>query len=305
MPVKPRKIHRLMRLVVALFVAFLAMPLSAASHRISYSRTIPPPHFVAAEGEVPVLYAHGDPDRIDLFLQRLIAEVNRGPGLQLLDVAERTSDGQQARGTPSRARQHAGAAAYLGVSNLTCTATDRQGEASYRDADGQRVWRRAYWLEAKCVAELDILSTAVKRVGAFTITAEGLSPKRPAIDAQLRTDALDSATRYAARKTAEAILPRRVHESIVLDETSPAFHEAMTFIDTSQPARARAVWEKAVPANPRSAALRYNLGAVCEAVGDLKAADEHYRAAVLLRPDETRYSVELKAFRRRQAAGRP
>lgn len=250
-----------------------------------------------------MLYAHGDPERIDLFLQRLIAEVDRS-GLQLRDVAERTSDGRQARGTPSRARQQAGAAAYLGVSNLTCTATDREGESSYRDADGKRIWRRAYWLEAKCVAELDILSAAVKRVGAFTVTAEGLSPKRPEIDAQLRTAALDSATRHAARMASEAILPRRIHETIVLDDTAPALEEAMTFINTSQPARARAVWEKAVPANPRSAALRYNLGAVCEAVGDLKAADEHYRAAVLLRPDEPRYSVELKAFRRRQAAGR-
>ena len=50
----------------------------------------------------------------------------------------------------------------------------------------------------------------------------------------------------------------------------------------------------------RSAALRFNLAAVNEALGDRRAAELHYNAARQLAPAEPRYASELKLFMRRK-----
>jgi len=105
--------------------------------------------------------------------------------------------------------------------------------------------------------------------------------------------------RYAAIEASEAIMPRRVKESIELDETAPDLDVGLSLIDADRLRDARAAWEASLKLNPNSAALRYNLAAVCEASGDVTAARDYFQQALRLSPAEARYRVELDLFRKR------
>ncbi len=98
-----------------------------------------------------------------------------------------------------------------------------------------------------------------------------------------REDALTGAARHAAIDAAERITPRHVRESIALDESAPAFAEGMAMIEANRFAEARTIWQRAMQTQPRSAALRFNLAAICEALGDRRAAETNYNAARQLR----------------------
>ena len=65
-------------------------------------------------------------------------------------------------------------------------------------------------------------------------------------------------------------------------------------IDSNRLADARAIWEVALRRHRDSAALNYNLGALCEAAGDVKSARKCLEAAVRLAPNEPRYRQEMK-----------
>ena len=95
------------------------------------------------------------------------------------------------------------------------------------------------------------------------------------------------------------ITPRIVRETIELDQTAPAFDEGLSMIQSNRFEDARAIWEVALRRNRNSAALNFNLGAVCEATGDVAAARKFFQAAVRLSPDERRYREELELLQRR------
>ena len=130
----------------------------------------------------------------------------------------------------------------------------------------------------------------------------GTSPRVEELTGEESARAIEHAVRNAASEAADRITPRRVRESIELDARGPAFEEGLAMIEAGRFAEARAIWERALRTDARSAPLRYNLGAVCEAMGDRRAAELHYGAARQLSPGEPRYTNELKMFVRR---GRP
>ena len=101
--------------------------------------------------------------------------------------------------------------------------------------------------------------------------------------------ALEQAARYAAIEASESILPRRVRESIELDESAPEFDRGAAMIDAGRLDAARTLWESELTRNDASAALHYDVGAVCEAIGDLGCAREHYREASRIAPGEIKY----------------
>jgi Flp pilus assembly protein TadD len=74
----------------------------------------------------------------------------------------------------------------------------------------------------------------------------------------------------------------------------------MSLIDSGRLREARALWEAALRQQPRSASLHFNLAAVCEAIGDRKAAERHYTVAHELAPKEERYTSEMRLFTRRE-----
>ncbi len=189
---------------------------------------------------------------------------------------------------------------YLGINVFTCSLTEHGADGSERDVDGARIKRRHVWADAVCSTRLDFLSGKDgKRLLSFQVRAEGTSPRVAALTDEERGIALDQAAHYAAIQAVEAITPRNIRESVELDETAPAFDEAFAMIDASRFEDARAIWEAALARHPDSASLQYDLGAVCEALGDLRAAGEHFQQAFKLSPNETRYRLELNVFRKR------
>jgi Flp pilus assembly protein TadD len=153
------------------------------------------------------------------------------------------------------------------------------------------------WVDARCVARIDVDVKGHR--SSYYVKGEGTSPRVEELTNEEREIASEQATRYAAFDAAERLKPRRVRESIPLDDAAPAFEAGMQLIELDRFADARAVWERALRQQPRSAPLRYNLGAVCEALGDPKAAELHYRTARDLAPEEKRYAIELRMFARR------
>lgn len=165
-----------------------------------------------------------------------------------------------------------------------------------RDIDGNRLKKQLFTIDGACVARIDVLTRGGKRVSSFYAKGQGTSPNRESITSDLKDDALNLAVRYAAVSAADRITPRRVRESILLDERSPAFADALAMIEADRLSDARTTLEAQLQRNPRSAPLRYNLGAIYEALGDRVAARKHYIAAKVLAPEEPRYAAEMKRF---------
>ena len=262
------------------------------------------PHDLGQAESIAILSALGDSQQIEPFLLAFEQKVNDSRVLRVRNATRKgfvilkdTVDST----TAEKLRRAEPADVYLGIRNFTCLTERKSGETSVYDADRNRVKRQQSWFDARCSAKIDIIDAKdVRRVATFSVRAEGTSPRVSEPSDDERRIALEQATRLAAREAAERITPRRVRESITLEESAPAFEDGMVMIAASRYAEARAVWEKALRREPRSAALRFNLGAVCEALGDRAAAEQHYTAARELAPGERRYADQLLLFLRRR-----
>jgi tetratricopeptide (TPR) repeat protein len=138
-----------------------------------------------------------------------------------------------------------------------------------------------------------------RRLFTFNVRGEGTSPRAISLSEEEADVAYEQAARYAALNAADMITPRLIRESIELDESAPAFDEGLAMIHSDRLEDARAIWEAALRQHRDSAPLHYNLGAVCEAIGDVAAARRYLQSAVKLSPRERRYRDELELLRRR------
>ena len=264
-------------LLVASFL-FAVLP------RIAFERVLPAPHDLGRDRDVAIVHAIGDSSKIDEFIELFADQVNHAGFHRVRDARQTTGP----------------ADVYLAVKTFTCDTATREGEGSVRDYEGKRVKRKLTWVDAICTVRIDVMSQEMKRVSTFYGKGEGTSPRVEQLTDEEKEIALHQATRYAAVDAAERITPRRVKEIIPLDETAPAFDEGMSLIDSGRMREARTHWEAALRQQPRSAPLHFNLAAVCEALGDRKAAERHYTAAHDLAPKEERYTSEMRLFSRRQ-----
>jgi hypothetical protein len=273
------------RLTLALVLQLAAAPfLLAVSPRITYERVLPPPYDVGRDSDVALIDALTDTPAIDTFVAHLVEEANHSGFLRLRD----------ARGKSGAADR------YLTVKSFTCDTFVREGEGSTRDIEGNRVKRKSTWAESVCMVRVDVLAADLRRISTFYAKGEGASKHVEHLTSDEREVALQQAARYAAVDASERITPRRVREIIPLDDTAPAFDEGLALIESGRLAQARAYWESTVPKNAGSAALRFNLAAVCEALGDRKSARQLYTAARTLAPKEEKYASEMRAFERRE-----
>ena len=269
---------------VVLLHLLVAPLLFAASPRISFERVLPAPHDIGRNRDVAIVHAIGDSSKIDEFIDLFVEQANHAGFHRLRDARQTTGP----------------ADVYLAIKTFTCETTTREGEGSVRDYEGNRVKRKQTWADAICTVRIDVMSREMKRQSTFYGKGEGTSPRVEQLSDEEKETALNQATRYAAVDAAERITPRRVKEIIPLDDTAPEFGEGMSLIDSGRVREARTHWETALRQQPRSAPLHFNLAAVCEALGDRRAAGSHYTAAHELAPKEERYTSEMRLFTRRQ-----
>lgn len=273
-----------MRLILAVLVQLAAAPfLLAASPRLMYERVLPAAYDLGGAEDIALVHALGDTPKVEAFVDYFIDAANHAGFHRIRDA--RTSSEPAER--------------YLSVKSFTCQTFARAGEGSVRDLEGNRVKRQLAWADAVCVARIDVMGPDRKRLSTFYGRGEGTSPRVETLTDDERDVALQLAARYTAIDTAERITPRRVREILPLDDSAPAFDEGMPLIESGRVAEARKRWEAALGKAPRSAALRFNLATVCEALGDHTAARAHYAAAHQLAPKENLYANGMQAFERR------
>lgn len=258
--------------LVALLIGLVsAAPAQAIAPRIVFERVLPPAHDLGDAHDIAIVEAATTDPRIETFVDQLTHHVNRSGTLRLRDM--RTGTGP--------------ADVHLNIETFRCETAVQETE---------RAKRRVYQVNAICGARIGVLSRFLKPVSTYFAKGEGTSRRLESVTDEERENALADAARYAAIDAAERITPRRIRESIALDESAPAFAEGMAMIEAGRLAEARAIWQRAMQTQARSAALRFNLAAVNEALGDRRAAEVHYNAARQLAPAEPRYASELKLF---------
>jgi hypothetical protein len=265
----------------------------AAPPRVIFERRIPAPFDLGGAEEIVVVSAIGDTTAVDFLVEQIAEQTAKTGTLRVRDVR-----GRRHPFLFETLRKKEPADAYLAVRAFTCTTDKRGGEASTRDADGNRIKQLAEWVEARCSAHLEILSAKGTRV-MVPIKGEGASNHSAKVTEEQSEDAVLRATRFAAIDAVEKISPRRVRESVPLDEAGGAFEEGLAMIEAGRLPEARVIWERELRKHPREAPLHFNLAAICEALGDRAAAEQHYVAARQLAPSEARYKSEYRAFVRR------
>lgn len=251
------------RHTAVLFALLLAPASLAGSARISFDRVVPAAHDLGRARELAIVHAVGDSDASDAFVENFVDQVNHTGFLHARDAREGTGP----------------ADAYLSLHTFSCETFNREGEGSMRDPDGNRVKRKQTWVDAVCIARVDVMGRDMKRLSSFFGRGEGTSSRVEQLSDDERHVAVRQAARYAAIDAAERIMPRRVREHIPLDESAPAFADGLHLIENGRLAEARTAWETALRQNPRSAPLHFNLAALCQALGDATAATKHHRAA--------------------------
>lgn len=288
-----------LRFVCALLL--LAAPAEAA--RLTFERTVAARHDLAGAQDLLITFAIADNEKISTFLNVFIDQANRSDTLRIVDatrIEHSTERSHRWRKAPKYVEQRSPADAFIRVQAFTCRTMDRSGERSTYDIDGNRVRTTQRWADAVCEAHVDVIAKRNgRKLAEISVRGEGTSPRVDELTDGERDTALDQAARYAAVAAAEEIKPRKVRETIPLMEDAPQFEEGLVMIDAERFDEARRIWEKAVPGNRDSAALRFNLAAICEAAGDLKAADQNYAAAEVLAPKDARIRYEHKMFRKR------
>ena len=276
-----------MRATIAVIatLAFGALfpPAASAASRITFDRILPAPHDLGDAKDLAIVNAATNEPLVEKFVDELVRHVDRSGMLTLRDLRSATGPGD----------------AHLDIKTFRCESAVRETEAGIRDVDGNRVKVKAFQVDAMCTARIDVLSRVMKPLSTFYARGQGTSKRVATVTQEERDHTLQDAAKFAAIDAAERITPRRVRESILLDESAPAFAEGMVLIEEERLAEARAIWLKAMQVNARSAAIRFNLGALSEAMGDRRAAELHYNAARQLAPKEARYANELKLFAQR------
>ncbi|MEO8034346.1 MAG: tetratricopeptide repeat protein [Acidobacteriota bacterium] len=286
---------------IALAIASYGLLGMAATPRVDFIRTVLPPHDLKTD-DVALIYAIGDSDKINTFLDvfydkasrelRIDNAIDRGPHF----IGSRPDEA-----TLKFLRKRHPAAVYVGFNVFTCSLAEHAAEGNEHDVDNRRVRRRHKWADAICSVRVDIMDgrTGV-RIDSFQVRGEGTSPRvSEDLTDEERSIAFDQAARYAALAAQQAICPRHYRESIELDESAPSFDAGMAMIQGDRLIEARTIWEAALQRHPDSAPLEYDLASVCEAAGDIEAANLHYARAVALTPGEARYRTAFRSFKKR------
>jgi hypothetical protein len=293
------------RRITAAITISLACALSAAgAPRVSFVRTIPAPHELPGE-RVALIYAMGDNDVVRTFVDVFVERANRDRAMQIEDATDRGNhvvgdhpDAQIVR----RVRREHPADVYLGVNRFTCESAEHSGDVSAYNVDGERIKRHQVWIDMLCRARIDVLDAMLGRLTAFDVKGEGTSQRVAQLTSEDRKIAAQQAARFAAISAAELVTPRRVRESIELDETAPGFTESIPLLEADRLSELRTRWEASLRDNQSSAALHYDLAAVCEALGDVGSARAQYEAAQRLAPTHQLYRAVFSLFRRRHEA---
>jgi tetratricopeptide (TPR) repeat protein len=171
-----------------------------------------------------------------------------------------------------------------------------------KDKDGKETKKVSYWAEANCGFQVTLIDGRDgTRFARFTVARQALSATYDDWSEDLRHDAETSAVNAAVEEALKQFTPRRISERLTLDEKAPRAAEGIDLIKSDKLREARLLWEQAAKEGPGAAGLAYNLGCVCEALGDTTAAAKWYEDAIRLDPASERNRSAAEDLQRRLA----
>jgi tetratricopeptide (TPR) repeat protein len=185
---------------------------------------------------------------------------------------------------------------YVGLEVVEIEAHDRR-EKETEKRDGQEVEVVRHFAVADCRVRVRLLDAKDGRLLAdYEVSRQRRSYKSEHSEAHQSADAKKHALEAAVSEGVTGFTPTRVDEWVLLEDEAPLAKEGLALLDKKDIPGARLLWEKALATYPKDARLRYNLGAVSEALNDPHAAREYYEDALALAPGEARYRKALDAL---------
>lgn len=211
----------------------------------------------------------------------------RGLGLKPADLSQKTE-------AMTAAVAKVPADVLGGLRLLGCSSELRQQSVT-RGSGASAVQVIEYWYVGSCSVELKVVDAAGEEL--TTLEVEGRnessrrdnSPEGVAVQEQVFWQSVDD----AAKRLIDQSARKKLHVPVPFDKEAPLATEGLAEIDAGRLAAARTLWEGALEANPTSVGLRFNLGAVQEALGDTAAAKASYEEALKLSPADANATKAL------------
>ena len=273
---------------------------------VTVRRLVPAPYNLGPAKRLVLVETVGPYAARSLVTSRFVSAVRAGGIFQIADATgediriSQLGSGEAAR--EARAfRRDWPADVYVRLEVAELEARRRSETKKQKDRDGNEFETKRFWAEAVCELQVAMMDGRNGRdVATYRVHETRRSERKDSWNARLLEHATDAAADAAVAEAVDQFTPRRVDESLSLDEKAPLAEEGIRLIEAGDPRGARHLWEKALEAHPEDARLYYNLGAVSEAVGDPRAAREYYEDAIRLNPSEENYRRALEALDQRQ-----
>jgi tetratricopeptide (TPR) repeat protein len=288
-------------------LALLGLLLSAGgcSRAVLVSRIVPAAYNLGPARSVVLVEAGGEflsrSDAAEAFL----AEISRGgvfaardATLQFVPLSALGAGAAARRAKEFRAAWPADV--YAGLDVVEIEARERR-EKETKKRDGNDVEVVRFFSVADCRLRVRLLDARDGRVLAdYEVTGRGRSYTSERSEAGQPPDAKKHALEAAVAEAVAGFTPTRVDEWVLLEDEAPLAKEGLALLDRKDVAGARHLWEKGLATFPKDARLRYNLGAVSEALADFGSARTYYEDALALAPGEARYRRALDTLAGRQ-----
>src|SRR3954447_25654951 len=166
--------------------------------RITFMRTMAPAHDLAPAESLAVIYAIGDSNKVESFVEHFVDLVARAGVIHIANAVENNHhmlvDDQSLR----MVRREHPADAYLGINRFTCIGDEKSAEGSEHLDSGDRVKRMHHWIDAQCSARTAVLRTEEKKRLWSAARGEGPPPGSASLTPDERDVAYEQATRFAA-----------------------------------------------------------------------------------------------------------
>lgn len=210
----------------------------------------------------------------------------RGLGLKPTDLSAKTE-------AMTAGLNGIGADVWGAIRLLGCAANERSQQVT-RGSGASAVTVTEYWWEGSCSAELTVVDPDGKAITTFEVEGRNESPRNERREGQsVQEQVYWASVDDAAKRLIDGANRKKLRQPVPFDTTAPLATEGLAEVDAGRLPAARTLWEGALAGNPSAAGLRFNLGAVCEALGDAAAAKSNYEEALKLAPGDLKSKKAL------------
>jgi formylglycine-generating enzyme required for sulfatase activity len=279
---------------IAALLTLIALAGCASAPWVAVLHTVPPRFNIVPARRLAVIGHLGKPaapEREGEFIDLVISKLQRYDQYDVKDerAFARSLDPYEQKDWHRYLDETAGEVIVMvGVWDGSCASWERTRDDGTEDADEVVDWA------AECRASLALYRPHTgERIGSVNVDEYAY--------AATQQTAWNDAMSNAAYQIIGGFTPLAYPEEVDLDRDAPLVREGMARFDNRDYDGALSLWEDALKAFPDSAPLLYNLGALCEALKDPKAARIYYSRAIAIAPQEPRYRKTLAQLNQRRA----